>query len=403
MPSPFVLVSRTTVEFSPASDYWLDVTEFESLARVRDVSSLERAIALYRGPFLDGLSAGDSPAFEDWLLLKGEEYRRMMLSVLEHLASLQTARGAYDEAARWARRQLEIEPYREQAHRQLMTVLALGGDRSTALAAYEACRRLLSQELGCEPEDETQTLCARIRDGTLSQQRLPPAVLRVPSPAPVRRAPSDPKAPRSRIVAREQELARLGTLFARAQAGRGGMALVSGEAGSGKTALLNAYARRAGQGNRDLIVLRGSCSAHGGAGDPYLPFREILQTLAGDVEGKRAGGTLSRQQALRVWDALPAVGAALVTYGPDLIDSFVSGEALLRRAEGFPLSGDSGRWKERLRELAGRTADRAGAGARPRPAGHASDPDQRSGPQTDLFAQVTRVLHTVSRAGRCCC
>ncbi len=398
LPSPFVLVSRTTVEFGPASDHWLDVTEFESLARVREVPSLEQAIALYRGPFLDGLSVGNSPAFEDWLLLKGEEYRRTMLSVLEHLASLQTARGAYGEAARWARRQLEIEPYREQAHRQLMTVLALGGDRSTALTAYEACRRLLSQELGCEPEDETQTLYARIRDGTLSQPRPAPAVLRVPSSTPRRRTSPDPTAPRSRIVAREQELARLDTLLARALTGRGGMALVSGEAGSGKTALLNAHARRAGQGHRDLIVLRGSCSAHGGAGDPYLPFREILQTLAGDVEGKRAGGTLSRQQALRVWDALPAVGAALVTYGPDLIDSFVSGEALLRRAEGFPLSGDSGRWKARLRELAGGMDDRAGAGTRRRPAVPTSDPDQGSGPQTDLFAQVTRVLHTVSQS-----
>ena len=96
-------------------------------------------MSLYR--FLAGLSAGDSPAFEDWLLLRAEAHRRAMLSILADLAALQIASGAYAEAARWARRQLEIEPYREQAHRQLMTALSLGGDRTTALAAYEACRR----------------------------------------------------------------------------------------------------------------------------------------------------------------------------------------------------------------------------------------------------------------------
>ena len=128
--------------------------------------------------------------------------------------------------------------------------------------------------------------------------------------------------------------------------------MISGEAGSGKTALLDEFARQAGQVHADLIALRGRCNAHAGAGDPFLPFREMLQTLAGDVEGKRAGGTLSPEQARRVWEALPAVGAALVEHGPDLIDSFVPGEALLRRLEGFP--GPSlgvPRWQRRLREL----------------------------------------------------
>ena len=95
----------------------------------------------------------------------------------------------------------------------------------------------------------------------------------------------------------QQELARLDSLLDQALAGRGGVALIAGEAGSGKTALLDEFARQAGQAHPDLIALRGRCNAHGGAGDPYLPFREMLQTLAGDVESKRAGGTLSPEQA----------------------------------------------------------------------------------------------------------
>jgi DNA-binding SARP family transcriptional activator len=387
--SPFLVVTRTSVQFNPASDHWLDVAEFEGLRGRSDVPGLERALSLYRGPFLDGLSVGDSPAFDEWMLLKGEETRRAVLSVLGRLTSLQTVRGEYDGAARWARRQLELEPYREQAHRQLMVALALSGERSAALAHYEACRRLLAQDLGCEPEDETQALYAQVREGSLLR----------PPPSPASLPASSGQTP-PRFVAREQELTRLYTFLDRALGGQGGLALVVGEAGGGKTALLDEFARRASQAHGDLIALHGRCNAYGGAGDPYLPFREMLQTLAGGVEGKPAGGTLSPDHARRVWEALPAVGAALVEHGPDLIDSFVPGEALLRRAEGLPGLRGAGRslghrpseqaWPARLRKIVRR-------------AGEVVPPVLGSGlgvaaPQADLFAQVTQVLHAVSVA-----
>ncbi|MEJ2737508.1 MAG: AAA family ATPase, partial [Anaerolineae bacterium] len=186
----------------------------------------------------------------------------------------------------------------------------------------------------------------------------------------------------------------MGSLLDRALPGQGGLALIAGEAGSGKTALLDEFTRRAAKAYGDLLVLRGSCSAHAGAGDPYLPFREILQTLAGDVEHKRAGGTLPLDQAQRVWEALPKVGAALVEHGPDLVDTFVPGEALLRRVEGFPapslgnVPGPTGaaRWLPRLRQIVRRGAEGAAPSASP---GTVT-------PQPDLFAQVTQVLDAVS-------
>lgn len=379
-PSSCLLVKRNSLQFNAASDHWLDVAEFESLHGRQDVTGLERAVALYRGPFLAGLAVRDSPAFDDWLLLKGEEYRRRVLEMLGRLTALQLAGGETAAAARWARRQLELEPYREHAHRQLMLALTLGGERSAALEHYETCRRLLARELGCEPEDETEALCAQIRDGTLHRLQFPPVILST--------APGSGVQPTSRFVARERELAWLNLLLEKALAGHGGVALIAGEAGSGKTALLDEWTRRASQAHGELIVLRGNCNAHGGVGDPFLPFREILQTLAGDVEGKRAGGTLAPEQARRVWEALPVVGAALIEHGPDLIDRFVPGEVLLRRTEGFPNPPGAVHWQARLREMVRRACD----GAKPAPAARLDAPATLP----DLFTQLTQVLHTVS-------
>jgi DNA-binding SARP family transcriptional activator len=63
--SPFLLVTRTTVQLNRASEHWLDVAEFHELRARPDVTSLRRAVSLYRGPFLHGLSVGDSPACDE--------------------------------------------------------------------------------------------------------------------------------------------------------------------------------------------------------------------------------------------------------------------------------------------------------------------------------------------------
>lgn len=389
----FLLTTRSHVQFNPASDHWLDLYEFQHLTSRSDLASLEQAAALYRGPFLEGVSIADSPAFDEWMLWKGEELQRSVLALLDRLAVLHLAAGETPRAVHWARRLLELDPYREQAHRQLMAALALGGERPAALAQYEVCRRLLAQELHCEPEDETQELAALIRSGALPQLAavtlggsLPPAgpfdveIHTDAKSAPPNLAPAAP-APAgyaARFVARQAELSRLHHLLDQALAGCGGVALISGEAGSGKTALLDEFTRQAAERRPNLIALRGGCSAHAGAGDPFLPFREMLQTIAGDVESKRAGGTLAPEAARRIWEALPAVSAALVEHGPDLIDRFVPGEALLRRLEGFSAHTGARSGQRELRELLARQKKSEAA------------------QQPDLFAQVTRVLHTLS-------
>jgi predicted ATPase len=151
------------------------------------------------------------------------------------------------------------------------------------------------------------------------------------------------------FVARERELSQLQTFLDRALAGHGQVCFITGEAGAGKTALVTEFARRAGDAHPDLVVALGNCNAQTGIGDPYLPFREVLAMLTGDVEARLAQGAITPENAGRLRDFLRVSGQALVEYGPDLIDIFVPGGALAARV-GARLAHRAG-WLERLEVL----------------------------------------------------
>jgi len=114
--------------------------------------------------------------------------------------------------------------------------------------------------------------------------------------------------------------------------------LCNGEAGIGKTALITEFARVAQEKNQDLIVAYGQSDAQTGMGDPYLPFREIMEQLTGDIEGKLARGTISRENANRLQDFLKFSARAIVDVGPDLIGIFVPAAGLVTRIGAFVAS-----------------------------------------------------------------
>jgi predicted ATPase/DNA-binding SARP family transcriptional activator len=173
---PFLLVDRETVQLNPASDYRLDVAEFERLRaacqqhRHRRKESclpclkrMAQMADLYRGDFLKHFFLSDSTLFEEWATLKREWLHREAIETLFVLTDYYTRRGELARARQAAWRQVELEPWREEAHRQLMRLLAMAGERSAALAQYETCRRILAQELGVEPMAETTALFESIR------------------------------------------------------------------------------------------------------------------------------------------------------------------------------------------------------------------------------------------------
>jgi hypothetical protein len=207
------------------------------------------------------------------------------------------------------------------------------------------------------------------------------------------------------FVAREQELVQLQRHLDLALTGQGRVLFVTGDAGSGKTALVQEFARRAqaahpdtsidrsidpsidsgqrsGQrSGRGLIFAGGHGNAQTGVGDPYLPFREILDLLVGDVEARWSAGAMTLEQARRLWSALPLTGRALVEEGPDLLDTFVGRASLQSRVAAFGLGPEP--WLDRLAEGPRQVPAIAPAVTGPQPG--------------DIFEQYTRVLQALAR------
>jgi len=181
------------------------------------------------------------------------------------------------------------------------------------------------------------------------------------------------------FVAREQELDKLNTLLEKAIAGSGQVVFITGEAGSGKTALIQEFARRAQETHAELIVAHGKCNAHTGIGDPYLPFIELLSFLTGDVEAKWSAGLVTQDHALRLWNLLPFSVQSMLDNGHDLINTFVPGTGLLTRSDLYA----TGRtiWVTSLRNLVERKA---------------ALPADSQLQQSSLFEQYTRVLQNLA-------
>lgn len=236
---PYLLVDRAVLQFNLKSDHWLDVAEFRRLAGSQVVPDLEQAAVLYQGEFLAGFSLPDSVVFEEWALLKREELHRQALGLFYRLTVHYAQQADYRAAERYARRQLALEPWREEAHQQVIRALALRGRRSAALAQYERCCRILSDEFGISPSPETVDLYNRIRAGELTP--VPPALVPPSHNLPV---------PLTPFVARQRELE---AITSQLQAPEVRLLTLIGGGGMGKTRLALEAARTRLDGFRDGV------------------------------------------------------------------------------------------------------------------------------------------------------
>ena len=130
-----LIITRQEVTFDRQSPYWLDVEHFERAVATQpgqlDIEALARAADLYRGDFLEGFYLRETLAFEEWMLAQRARLRALALQALHTLAAYYAGQGAAGAAAgiEVTTRLLALEPWREEAHRQRMALLARSGQQ----------------------------------------------------------------------------------------------------------------------------------------------------------------------------------------------------------------------------------------------------------------------------------
>ncbi len=267
----------------------VDAQRFEHLAaRGRELAgagasdaaarTLRDALALWRGPALIDLLDSDVARAEAARL---DETR---LVVTEELAEAEMARDQPHEAVALLEPHVAAQPLRERAWGQLMVALYRTGRQAEALRAYQQLRTLLGQELGLEPTPALRALEVQIL--TQSPELVTPRPsdwIHTATDVEVDAAPAPARTP---FVGRKSETDELSDLLGRALAGSGGLVMVSGEPGVGKTRLIEEISARALR--RRALVFVGRCHEAEGT-PPFTPFAELLDAaLARSPEAFRA-------------------------------------------------------------------------------------------------------------------
>ncbi|MFZ1125652.1 MAG: BTAD domain-containing putative transcriptional regulator [Candidatus Baltobacteraceae bacterium] len=156
---PWLVADKKSVGWNPNAPARVDVVEFERLAASEE--ALEEAVRLYRGPFLAGVD-------DEWVEPERERLRDLAIGALARL----TARERDPlRAAGYAQQLLRIDPWREDALRDLIRLRHASGDRAGALREYREFAERLVREIGVAPMPETTALYERIASGTAPPPR----------------------------------------------------------------------------------------------------------------------------------------------------------------------------------------------------------------------------------------
>jgi DNA-binding SARP family transcriptional activator len=134
-----------------------DAVRFEAVAKRGRISELEEAARPYAGPLLDGLEI-ISPRFDAWLTAERQRVALVMKHVLERLSQHYTLTGALDKGVAATGRLVALDPFDEEARRQLMLLYSDRGQGNAAIDEYRALATILDRELHIQPERETRQL-----------------------------------------------------------------------------------------------------------------------------------------------------------------------------------------------------------------------------------------------------
>ncbi len=217
----FLQIDANALQWRPDASYTLDLADFEQALQTAQKTTnptiqrqaLASAIEHYQGDLVPG-------CYEDWILPVREQWQQAYTNALEQLIQLLEDQRDYLKAIDYAQQLLRFDPLREATHSRLMQLYALSGDRAAALRVYHTCTTTLAHELDVEPGPATRTIYEQLLK------------LEAP-PTPVTMLRST-----SLLVGRDEAWAKLQAGWRQAARGQPLFALVAGEAGIGKTRLV---------------------------------------------------------------------------------------------------------------------------------------------------------------------
>jgi DNA-binding SARP family transcriptional activator len=176
-PGAFLQSDHECIGFREDCDHWVDAAEFDTATRAMSgrgalprhqdaLSTLTRAVGLYRGDLVDGL-------FDEWCLVEREAYRARYMAALDLLLTAAMEDQHWQDALSYGQRLLQLDPLQEHVHRALMRSYFNLGNRPAALRQYRACAKVLNDELQIEPMEETQEvhraiMASRSRSGSIN-------------------------------------------------------------------------------------------------------------------------------------------------------------------------------------------------------------------------------------------
>src|SRR3989440_8036754 len=239
------------------------------------VTQVQQALALVRGPFLEGFWLREETGFDEWVQQQQQQWQVRLPLLLDRLSSWQEVGGELEPARVTLTRWLALDPLSEEACRRLMRLYLAQGDATAPGPGYATLRARLAEDLRVKPSAETLTLADQIRASAAASRGSTPARLAAVEGGP----PDELVAP---LVGRAAAFRQLVGSFQQARGGQAQVVLLVGEAGIGKTRLATefvAWARAQG-----AQVLSGQAFELGGR----LPYQPLVEALRERLEAENA-------------------------------------------------------------------------------------------------------------------
>jgi len=313
----WLVTAPETIGLAPDLDVGVDLWRFEAAIQSGDVTELAQAIELYQGELLPEID-------DDWVLPPRVALYESYLDALEQVGRRAEEGRELGRALLYYRRLAQADPLREGGYQGMMRTLAGQQRFDEALRIYASLERTLARTLDVRPGPVSRELAARIRDEAEVAAYQQAASVAAPQPMP--------------FVGRLPERAIAVRTLEAAQAGRGSVLAVEGEAGMGKSRFLAYLPESAGW--RGVIALTGRATEYPGA-SPFAPLVEALSPALHSPQAAPVADSLSPetlaalalvfpewrplarlpelpgdQARARLYDALIDLIAALTDYAP---------------------------------------------------------------------------------------